>query len=148
MTPATPPTARGQSERLLAFTWVGALPLALDGARIVSIDTASEGDEGVDVFDLFGVACPFLRSERRLARLSAEGDSEREGEERRALLLGDRVELGAVGANEVLALPSFLAGLRAHSGLVGFVRFSGTLFSLFDPTRVTKPRDLPLVNPT
>lgn len=128
---------RARTERLLAFTWVGHLPLALDGAAIVAIDTPREDEDGLDLFDVFGVACPLLRSERRLARLAAGED------EGRALLLGDRVELGAVPDDEVLAAPPFLAGLRAHSGLVGFVRFAGTLFSLFDPARVTKPRDVP-----
>lgn len=131
-------TARGtRRERLLAFTWVGHLPLALDGARLVSIDAPDDDDdESLDVFEVFGVACPFSRGERRVARLAVDQGPER------SLLLGDRVELGAVLERDVLSAPPFLAGLRARSGLLGFVSFAGTLFSLFDPARVTRPGDV------
>lgn len=116
-------------DRLLAFTWVGHLPLALDGQRIVEIDAPSEHSEGAtDVFALFGVVCTFAMSERRVARLSNKGQ--------RWILLGDRVELGTVRSASLLAPPTLLAGLSDQLGLLGFVSRSGTLFSLFDPTHL------------
>lgn len=121
--PATQPSG---VDRLLAFTWVGHLPLALAGESIVEIDSVSDESAGaVDVFTLLGVACALSANERRVARIS-HGDA-------RWLLLGDRVELGTVGSDALLPPPSFLSGLCAGAGLLGFVFRAGTLFSLFDP---------------
>lgn len=121
-----------RSERLLAFTFIGNLPLALDGAGIFEIDTPSLDEPALDLFEVFGVSCPLLLSERRVVRLG-------EGEDARSLLLGERVELGAVSEGDVLPAPAFLAGLGSRSGLLGFVRLSDTLYSLFDPARVSPP---------
>lgn len=126
------PSRQGRSERLLAFTYIGDLPLALDGAGISAIEASGEDEGALDLFDVFGVRCPLSPNQRRVARIG-------EGEGARVLLLGERVELGAVPSRDVLSTPDFLRGLTTASGLIGFVRFADTLFSLFDPARVSRP---------
>lgn len=118
-----------ERQRLLAFTWVGALPLALDGEHIAEIEGETGDDAAaVDVFRILGVPCAHAREDRRAARMSHDGD--------RWLLLGDRVELGAIDSRAVLLPPPLLAGLTPSRGLVGFVVRAGILFSLFDPLRL------------
>lgn len=42
------PSRQGRSERLLAFTYIGDLPLALDGAGISAIEAPGEDEGALD----------------------------------------------------------------------------------------------------